>query len=157
MDKIKKSKQKPTIDGLLNTIGKLKAEHQRVVFKLNKINEKSHADLLAAKQAIVEHQITIETLKQENRILKLRLDQPKCINNIKCEAKKKLDESVLEKKSEYEVESILEERMRRRQKQYLVRRKGFGADHDSWEPKKNLQCPEVLKTYEDSKQNKTNN
>jgi len=43
---------------------------------------------------------------------------------------------------EYEVEAILDSRRRKKgratQMEYLIRWKGYGAEHNSWEPKKNL-------------------
>lgn len=45
-------KKRPTISSLLETIGKLKIEHQRSLFTLNKKNEMLTAELLIANQKI---------------------------------------------------------------------------------------------------------
>lgn len=74
-------------------------------------------------------------LKKDNQTLKLQLDQKKEI-------------------IDFEVQEILADRMKGKQKQYLVHWKGFNSKHDSWEPKKILQCPNLLRMYEESKQNK---
>ena len=44
-----------------------------------------------------------------------------------------------EDEPEYEVETLLDSRIRWRRLEYLVRWKGYDAGHDSWEPITNLQ------------------
>ncbi|TFY63254.1 hypothetical protein EVJ58_g3352, partial [Rhodofomes roseus] len=46
---------------------------------------------------------------------------------------------VIDGEEEYEVETILDSRFFRRQLQYLVQWKGYGAGDNSWEPAKNLE------------------
>ena len=49
---------------------------------------------------------------------------------------------------EYEVEAILGDRRRRGQPEYLLRWKGYGPEHDSWEPAAHLaNAPEALDKY----------
>ena len=53
--------------------------------------------------------------------------------------KKPTPQAVLVKgHEEYEVEKILQHHIRGKQTQYLVNWKGFGREHNSWEPAKNL-------------------
>ena len=59
----------------------------------------------------------------------------------------------LEGELEYTVENILDKRVRRvRNKQrteYLVKWAGYGHEHNSWEPKRNMtNCAEILQTFE---------
>lgn len=72
------SKKKPTVNGLIETIGTLKSDHQRIVFKLNKVNEKLQADLTLSRQQNIESQNIIETLQNENKELLSRIEQLKC-------------------------------------------------------------------------------
>lgn len=55
------------------------------------------------------------------------------------------------KKEEYEVEKIVEDEIRNGKKHYRIRWKGWSAKDDTWEPKASLSCPEIIKAYENSK------
>ncbi|CAG5098809.1 Oidioi.mRNA.OKI2018_I69.XSR.g15997.t1.cds [Oikopleura dioica] len=55
---------------------------------------------------------------------------------------------------EYEVEHILDERMEENDagvkvKHYRIRWKGFGPDDDTWEPKENLDCDDLITAFEE--------
>ena len=52
---------------------------------------------------------------------------------------------------EYEVEAILGERKLRKRKQYKIRWLGYGPEHDSWEPAENINAPELIDIYQQSK------
>merc|ERR1712123_561771 len=54
---------------------------------------------------------------------------------------------------EYEVDRIINDRVEKGEKQYLIRWKNFGADDDTWEPVSNLDCPEIISLYEQNKKN----
>src|SRR5487761_1336138 len=54
---------------------------------------------------------------------------------------------LVEGQPEWEVEDILDSRVRRRKTQYLVKWKGYSDAHNSWEPKEHLHAPELLSTY----------
>ena len=53
----------------------------------------------------------------------------------------------------WEVETLLDSRGRshgrgKSVKEFLVRWKGFGPEHDSWEPRDNIQCPTLIEDFE---------
>src|SRR5487761_1204563 len=54
---------------------------------------------------------------------------------------------LVEGQPEWEVEDILDSRVRRRKTQSLVKWKGYSDAHNSWEPKEHLHAPELLSTY----------
>jgi len=63
----------------------------------------------------------------------------------------KPEESELTIEDEFEVEKILNERTYRGKTQYLIRWRGYEAEDDTWEPVENLDCPGIIKTWEDDK------
>lgn len=133
------NKKRPTIESLIDTIGKLKSEHQRYIFKLNKKNEKLEAELHTEKKQNAENQNTIEKQRSEIQALHLKLNQFE------------MDESDKKTKHEFEVQEILDDKLIDGRKHYLVRWKGFDNGHDSWEPRKNLHCPDILNKYDKCK------
>lgn len=146
------SKKIPSTSSLLSVIGRLKLEHQQSIFKLNKQNEKLQAELSTLKEKSTKDDDTISCLRNENQTLLLRVKQFECEA---CEASHTENESNDKNHKEcenvYEVDRILDDKLINRKKHYLVRWKGFNEQHDSWEPKRNLHCNKVLKSYEQSK------
>jgi Chromo (CHRromatin Organisation MOdifier) domain len=51
---------------------------------------------------------------------------------------------------EFEVEKLIDKRIQKGQTQYRVRWKGFDEKDDTWEPRKNLNCPEKVQEFERS-------
>ncbi|KYM98068.1 PREDICTED: chromobox protein homolog 5-like [Cyphomyrmex costatus] len=49
---------------------------------------------------------------------------------------------------EFEVERVIEVRFKKNgTKEFLIRWKGFGASDDTWEPERNLNCPELIAKF----------
>lgn len=57
------------------------------------------------------------------------------------------DPVIINDHEEYEVEQILNSRVFRRQFQYLVKWKGYGAEHNSWEKAADVHAPELIQEY----------
>lgn len=146
------SKKKPTIESLIHTIGKLKLEHQRYIFKLNKKNEKLEEELKTERQNNIENQKTIATLQNEVEELRLKLIEFK--SKSQQQPNDAINKSNAKTKNEFEVEAIIADKMIKRKKHYLVRWKGYDENHDSWQPKQNLNCPDILDKYEKCKRNR---
>jgi len=75
-------------------------------------------------------------------------DKRKSAANNKKAAKKEEEESS-EEDAQYEVERVLEEKMVRGVRHYLIRWKGYEPESDSWEPESTLNCPELIKKFRD--------
>jgi hypothetical protein len=52
-------------------------------------------------------------------------------------------------KKYYPVDSILDYRKTNNIEEYLIKWEGYDQSYNSWEPKKNLKCPELLKQFEE--------
>ena len=53
-----------------------------------------------------------------------------------------------DKEGEFEVEEILQSRWKLGRKEYFLKWKGYGDVHNSWEPAKNLNCPDKIAAFE---------
>jgi len=53
----------------------------------------------------------------------------------------------------YEVEKIVDEKVEKGKRFFLIRWKGYGANDDTWEPEVSLSCPDVVKKFLDGKKN----
>ena len=53
--------------------------------------------------------------------------------------------------TDYEVEKILDHRLFRKNKQYLVKWKDYGTEFNSWEPETNISAPELVQLYVQSR------
>ena len=46
---------------------------------------------------------------------------------------------------EFVVDRILDKRIKNGKTEYLISWKGFGPEENTWEPKANMDCPEMIK------------
>lgn len=143
------SKNKPSAETLLSIIRSLKSDHQKNIFKLSKENERLQQEISVLKKKSVDDDENIKSLRAENETLTLRLREHEC----KASATKS-QSNHNNTKNIYDVEKILADKMINKTKHYLVRWEGFDENHDSWEPRRNLQCGEKLRKYEQSKRKK---
>jgi len=61
-----------------------------------------------------------------------------------------------ESEGEFQVESIIDKRMKGKKVQYLLKWKGYSDEDNTWEHEANLNCPELIKEFEDNYKKKNN-
>ena len=54
--------------------------------------------------------------------------------------------------AEFVVEKVIDKRIRQGKVEYLLKWRGYASDDNTWEPKDNLQCSELVEAYEKSHQ-----
>jgi hypothetical protein len=59
-----------------------------------------------------------------------------------------------ESSDEFEVEKILRKRVERGRAMYLVKWKGYSNTENTWEPASNMNCPDLIKAFEENEQKK---
>ena len=52
---------------------------------------------------------------------------------------------------EYEIEKILGDRIHKKKLQFKIRWKNWPPEHDSWEPAENINAPDLIKDYQQSR------
>lgn len=87
-------------------------------------------------------------LLKDKKMLLAQIDELQSIIS-KCQKKslKNNENNNTEDEREYEVEDILDHKILKRERKFLVAWKGFSRKDDTWEREKNLKCPDILNAY----------
>lgn len=115
--------------------------------------KKLKSEVSNTKNEMIKREKIISDLKRDNQTLKARINQYK--TGLTQQKIVENDMPATENDDEeYEVESILDHKTTKGVRQYLIRWKGFDSAEDSWEKEYNLNCPQLLRSYNRSIQNK---
>lgn len=107
--------------------------------------KESNAQLFQANEKIEASNKIISDLKRENQLL---LSKNKQLQTESMQSENENSNS--DDGDIFEVGRLLDDKVVA-ESYYLVRWKGFGAKHDSWERESNLSCPSILKKYKQHK------
>merc|ERR1712062_695935 len=69
------------------------------------------------------------------------------LKNIRSSEPKK--HSIMSDGEEFVVDRILDKRIKNGKTEYLISWKGFGPEENTWEPKANMDCPEMIKEFDE--------
>lgn len=133
-----KNKQAEEIDLLSSELETARQEIDALKL-LNENNEQKLMGLLLKNEQL--------ELEQKQQIQKLSRDSNRHLVQKNNATKKAVVEAVVDDENVYEVEAILNHKVTRNHRKFLIKWKNFDKTHDSWEKESDLKCPNILKQY----------
>lgn len=132
----KMSKQIDTQSAEMNILRSKLSEESAKYTKMNAENETKISNLIRAK----------DLLEARNKQLQKGVDQQAVAN--------KQDEDESDEDNVFEVDKLVDHKMKNGIRYYLVRWSGYSKRNDTWEKESNLHCPDILNAYNASVANK---
>lgn len=150
----------------LLTLKKAQAAHDLVLLSKQQMEQTISKTEASFSMQLNELKLQLSNAKKE--LLELKLSTEKTISELKRDkqmltARVKQFQAGMQQKASFEnsnsqynsdseddlfeVESIMDHRNSKSGRQYLIRWKGYGQSHDTWEKEANLTCPQILNKY----------
>lgn len=114
----------------------------------NEISKEEEREMICTECA--EKDARIKHLLSENGHLKEKIE---ALENTISNSIKSRRQSI--SKKHYEVECLLDDKIVRGKRKFLVHWKDFESEHDTWENEHNLNCPDILRDYLSAKDTKS--
>lgn len=132
------------LNGLMSTSTQKHAtDVQRLTIELNELKEQLEAE--RSKQ--FGNAKTISNLSREKKLLTAQVTQLRLGVHQNADGFVKSSIGEPSDSEEFEVESILAHKVGKKDRQFLVRWKGYSSEHDLWVKEPSLNCPLILTSY----------
>lgn len=138
----------------------LESENSSLVKRIGHLTEQNR-ELVSTKDALTDETKNIgQKMQDQSKTishLKAKLHQfqagfNQSLNETHDEVKKGSSRSSEnEDDGNFEVEKILDHRIKRKKREFLIHWANYDNSHDTWIMEKNLSCPDILKEYLNSK------
>lgn len=116
--------------------------------------QSAQTEIARLKKLDTEQKGQIKILQEENNSFRARINQLRLSVNrdnvVPVSSNSCFDIKRGKRESDnrsYEVETILDDRIKYRQREYLIHWKGYDSSHDSWVKESKLSCPKILLKY----------
>lgn len=125
---------------LIEELVATKGENQTLFFDVQ--NQQQQISVLKNEQNVLQNKLEA----QQQEVDKLQREK----NGLQAKVKQLMATTSAEKtddEDEYEVQDILDHKIVRNDRRFLIHWRNYSPSHDSWESEKNLNCPQILQTY----------
>lgn len=137
-------RQQKKITSLEEKVSNLNTQLSQISVERNEEKEQLQTNL-------ANQEKRIEELIRERNSMQAKYKQLMSCTKSNHHSQKSNESNKEEEKDEYEVETILKHENRKGNRRFLIRWKNYSPSYDTWEKESNLNCPEILTKYLQSK------